>query len=93
MKFLDWLFGPSVEPEKVAPPQIGQQWVERAQNGDPWGDPESPVCTILDVCKGWVRYARGCNSIFSTHHRLPLELFVFTHHPYPSEPVKKEEAA
>lgn len=83
MKLLKALFGKTKLPDRL--PKIGEEWVVRSRDGDPWGDKRYNRLVVLDVRDGWVRLKAGAGP-GSGDVRKPLRDFMLAFHPYPEDP-------
>lgn len=56
-------------------PNIGEEWVLRGNDGDPFEPKRSLPAKILDIKGGWVRYSIGASRIFCDE-RMRVSMFV-----------------
>lgn len=62
---------------KETPPQVGEEWFLKANDGSPWPLKKYKPVKILDVKDGWVRYAFQYG--FPSFGDERLKVYIFMH--------------
>jgi hypothetical protein len=81
--------------EGIEYPKIGDRWIEKSENGSPWGNVSAGFVEILDQRENWVLFGRRyagrypTSSVREYFHSLPVNVFFYRYQPFIPLPEPK----
>jgi hypothetical protein len=68
--------------EGIDYPKVGERWIRKARDGNPWGDTDALFVEVFDVKDNWVRFGRKNGDRHDDDKHLKVEHFFMFHQRY-----------